>query len=392
MHPILTQRRRLSLYLFLFLQAGLLLGELLVRTAGAPRWQAMALAVPLLLIHSFSCLASWYLCRSLPLGATRSERLVITLLAAGVLSGGLVTAIGAALAWLMAQTTGFVGSMGFYRESVTLVFVFAVLVFSLTVAVHYLFIASEASRAAENRAFELRILAREAELWALKAQIDPHFLYNSLNSISGLVTADPQQARKMCAALADFLRQSLRVGELQSHPLADELALVDSYLAVEQIRFGERLRIERSMAEGCADCQVPPLILQPLVENAIRHGVAHLLDGGTVTLGSRIEAGRLRLRVENPCDPDRPRNPAATRSGIGLANVRQRLAAAFGTEGALTVNEKPDRFRVVATLPVRARTQRNEPPEDRPAESPAAAGVLLPGLFATQPPGGARPA
>ncbi len=245
MHPILTQRRRLALYLFIFLQAGLLLGELLVRTAGAPRLQAMALAVPLLLIHSFICLASWYLCRSLPLGARRAERLGVALLVAAALSGGLMAALGAVLARALGFMASFSGTMGFYGQSLTLVVVFGVLLFSLAVAVHYLFITSEASRAAESRAYELRILAREAELKALKAQVDPHFLYNSLNSISGLVTADPEQARKMCVALADFLRQSLRVGEIGSHPLDDELALVDSYLAVEQVRFGERLRVER---------------------------------------------------------------------------------------------------------------------------------------------------
>ncbi len=357
MHPILAQNRLLGLYLFLFLQAGVLLAELLARTAGGPRLRALALAVPLLLIHSFSCLASWYVCRSLPLGKVRPERLVVTQLLAAALASGLLTTIGALWSRLLDRSGRFSGTAGLYRESTTLVFVFALLLFSLAVAVHYLFIAFEASRAAESRAIEHRLLAREAELKALKAQIDPHFLFNSLNSISSLVSADPEQARMMCIALADFLRQSLHTGELRSLPLADELALVESYLAVEQVRFGDRLRVEVWLEEGCRDCVVPPLILQPLAENAVRHGIAGLVEGGTVTFRAAIEGARLLLTVENPSDPDRPR--AAFTEGLGLANVRRRLAAEFGRAGALEVEQGRQRFVVTATVPVRRRAMSN---------------------------------
>ena len=376
MHPILAQNRRRGLYLLVFLQAGLLLGELMVRTAGAPRLQAMAVAVPLLLVHSFSCLASWYVCRSLPLGVTPPDRLLVAHSAAAALSGGLLTVIG----WLWARALdgagGFAGTMGFYRESLTLVFVFALLVFSLTVAVHYLFIASEASRAAEKQAIELQLLAREAELKALKAQIDPHFLFNCLNSISGLVGAAPEQARKMCVALADFLRQSLRVGAVERLPLAKELALAKSYLAVEQVRFGDRLRVELSQDEKSLECEVPPLILQPLVENAVRHGIAHRLEGGLVTIAARTDQGRLRLTVENPCDPERP---VPRSEGIGLDNVRRRLTATFGSDADLVIRAGGERFEATVTLP--AHLPAIEPSGDSSAATPG-----------TSPPPEAQPA
>ena len=346
MHPILAQKLRLSLYLFIFLQAGLLLAELLVRTAGAPRIQATALAIPLLLIHSFSCLASWYVCRSLPLGATAPGRLLIALAASALLSCGLLTLLGAA--WSRAVDRWFEGAIGLYRENVTVVFVFALLLFSLAVAVHYLFIAFEASREAENRAFELKLLAREAELKALKAQIDPHFLFNSLNSISGLATAAPARAREMCVALAAFLRQSLRVGALELHPLAEELALIESYLAVEQLRFGDRLQVEWSQQDDCLACTVPPLILQPLVENSVRHGIAQLIEGGTVRVTARLTRGQLRLAVDNRCDPERPQPRS---EGIGLLNVKRRLAASYGRAGSLEIVRGEDRFSAVITLP-----------------------------------------
>ena len=153
MHPILTQQRRLALYLFLFLQAGWLLGELLASTAagqtaaehGPPRLQAILLAAPLLLVHAWSCLASWYLCRSLPLATTRPERLVVTQLAAGLAASGVLLAVGAFWARTIDGTSSFAGTAELFRQGRTLVLVFAFLLFSLAVAVHYLFIAAAAS-------------------------------------------------------------------------------------------------------------------------------------------------------------------------------------------------------------------------------------------------------
>lgn len=357
MHPIFEQPRRLALYLFLALQAGLLLAELLVRSAEVPRLEATLLAVPLLLFHAFSCLASWYLCRILPLGSTGVERLLGTHLAAGLLASALATGLGSLLAraleGLLLQAPGLIET--FFRVR-TLIFVYALLVFSLVVAVHYLFLAAEGRRAAERRAYELRLLAREAELDALKAQIDPHFLFNSLHSINSLVTADPSKARAMCQGLADVLRLSLRFGSRQRIPFSEEVALAERYLEVERIRFGDRLQVNAEVEEDCAQCAVPPLLLQPLAENAIRHGIAHLLDGGTVSIQARREGETLRLAMENPCDQERPTSRG---EGIGLNNVRRRLEAAYGErQVTFSARESPatdggtvGRYRVVLTLP-----------------------------------------
>ena len=337
MHPILERPHRLGLYLLIALQAGLLLSELLVRTADVPRTAAILTAVPLLLVHSFSCLASWYLCRVLPLGSTRPERLLVSLLVAGVLASALVVGLGEIWSQVVLSSPMTTEPSGLDRAR-TLFFVYALLVFSLAVALHYLFLAVEARRAAEGRAFEMRLLAREAELQALKAQVDPHFLFNSLNSISSLVAADPQRARAMCLKLAEVLRQSLRLGERPSIYLKEELAVARSYLEVEEFRFGDRMSVQFQVEDGCENCEVPPLLLQPLVENSVRHGIAHLLEGGTVQVRARRHEGRLILEVVNPCDPERP---ASRGEGIGLANVQRRLAAAFGDEAKLVADEQP---------------------------------------------------
>ena len=355
MHPILTQGRRLALYLFLFLQAGWLLAEVLASYTGAPRLQAALLAVPLLLVHAWSCLASWYLCRSLPLRATRPERLIVAQLAAALAASAVLVAVGAGWARTLAGSTAWTGSARLFADSRTLVFVFAFLVYSLAVAVHYLFLAAEASRRAEGRAYELRLLAQEAELKALKAQLDPHFLFNSLNSISGFVTSEPEKAREMCRRLADFLRRSLQVGDRESILLGEEVALVSSYLDIERLRFGDRLAVQRTIGDQAASCRVPPLILQPLVENAVRHGIAQLIDGGTVALAAETGRGRLSVTVSNPYDGDGTR-----REGLGLTNVRRRLEVAYGGEGQLFIDDGDGRFRVRLSLPAQRAPIRDE--------------------------------
>jgi len=191
-------------------------------------------------------------------------------------------------------------------------------------------------------------MAREAELRALRAQIDPHFLFNSLQSISALTTADPASARRMCLLLADFLRDTLSLGARERIPLSSEIALATRFLAIEQVRFGERLHVDVTGSDG-QECFVPPLVLQPLVENAVTHGVAHLIDGGIVRIDVARGATTLAITIENPTDPERP---AGRGTGLGLKNVRERLRRLYDTEASLRVDEADGRFSARLDLPV----------------------------------------
>ncbi|MCG8455827.1 MAG: histidine kinase, partial [Holophagales bacterium] len=227
--------------------------------------------------------------------------------------------------------------------------VFGVFLYSLTAAVHYLLQARDASRRAQERAYEMTLLARDAELAALRTQLDPHFLFNSLNTISSLTATDPALARTMCLRLAEFLRRSLEVGRLASQPLAEELALADAYLAVERARFGSRLQFVREVVSPEAEAvPIPPLLLQPLVENAVRHGLAHLLGPGEIAVRARLQGEYLHLDVENDCDPERPRRRGA---GIGLANVARRLEVAYDGAASATIDDRGESFRVELLLP-----------------------------------------
>jgi LytS/YehU family sensor histidine kinase len=249
---------------------------------------------------------------------------------------------------------GFDELPGRFRAAAALLFAVGVFLFALATLLHALFAAVERSRAAERRALELQVLARDAELKALKAQLDPHFLFNSLNSVAALIGTDPGAARRMCYLMAGFFRKSLGLARRELIPLAEEMYLAETFLAIEEVRFGDRLQSALEVEEPTLTLAVPPLLLQPLVENAVHHGVAHLVEGGRVRIAARRRGDLLELEVENPCDPERP---ASRGAGVGLANVRARLDALYGHRARLEVEAHPDRYRVRASLPVEALAQ-----------------------------------
>jgi len=347
-HPIVARPARLAAYLGVALAFGVLLALLLERSApGAGFAASAAFALPMSLFYAFQCLTIWYPVRSLATDAAGAPRLVLVLTAASFAAAAIWLAVGLGWSHLL-EEVGFAGATGRFRLAASLVFSIGVFLFALAALLHALFAAVERSRAAERRALELQVHAREAELKALKAQLDPHFLFNSLNSVAALISTDPKAARRMCFLMAGFFRKSLGLGARAAIPLAEEMYLAETFLAIEEVRFGDRLRPELDVAEETLAFSVPPLVLQPLVENAVHHGIAHLLEGGSVRIAARRRGGELELEVENPCDPERP---ASRGAGVGLANVRARLEATFGPRARLAVDASPERYLVRLLLP-----------------------------------------
>ena len=220
---------------------------------------------------------------------------------------------------------------------------------------YYVVFARENAMKAEARVMETTMLARDAELKALKAQLNPHFLFNSLNSISALTSIDPGRARDMCILLADFLRITLRVGENAVIPFSEELGLIDRFLSIEKVRFGARLKTEEQVEESAMKCLLPPLLLQPLIENAVARGIANLPEGGTVRVEARCTNGRMFITIENSFDPDAPPRRG---NGMGLRNVRERLEARYGKEASLRTSAEGERFEATVTLPAETEVRR----------------------------------
>jgi two-component system sensor histidine kinase AlgZ len=207
----------------------------------------------------------------------------------------------------------------------------------------------EDSQNAERRSLELKMFAQTAELKALRAQVDPHFLFNSLNSISALTTKDPPAARSMVLLLSDFLRQTIRLGQAETITLQEEISLCRNFLDIEQVRFGSRLTVMVKVSEESAKSMVPPLLLQPLVENAVGHGIAHLLSGGTIEISAETRGNRLYIRIQNPVDSDRAHSKGTR---LGIANVRKRLQTLYNTEARLDISERDELFTAEIGLPV----------------------------------------
>ncbi len=198
----------------------------------------------------------------------------------------------------------------------------------------------------ERQEEQLRTLATQAELKALKAQINPHFLFNTLNTIAQLIHADPVQAEATVERLAEMFRYVLTGSERGMVPLAHELAFVDSYLEIEQARFGQRLRVNRQIAPQALDVPVPSLALQPLVENAIRHGQR---QDGQVDVIIRVQAQENQVTIAiADHGPGMPSDhPIGRGPGFGLRNVDQRLRKTYGEGYGLEIGDNEPRGTVV---------------------------------------------
>jgi LytS/YehU family sensor histidine kinase len=268
-----------------------------------------------------------------------------TIGAAAVLTAGLW--LGTGRLWLWAVSPVAPTPDALFAQLAPAAFAGAAIVFVLMTAVHYALAAADEGRAAAARVLEADIAARETQLRALRAQVNPHFLFNCLHSISALVGQDPTNARRMCLELAEFFRESLRAGAQSHVPLVTEAALVRRYLEIERVRFGDRLRATVDVAADVEQTLVPPLLLQPLAENAVKHGIATLVDGGDVTIAISRRGDRVEVSVENPYDA--AERPAG--NGMGLANVRARLDASYEGRATFRVQAAGGRFRAAISLP-----------------------------------------
>lgn len=349
MHPILRSRGRLLAYLLLWVTFGALLAGIIAVTGEASLQWGELFVMPLAVLMGLQCLPCWYLVRGMVPGEVPAWRM------AGTWFGTSFVLISL---WLVAATLWMRVLRNFgLTPSVDPGTLMPLLVFAgfvgVVIAILGLYseAAGERSRDAERRALELRALAREAEMSFLRRQLDPHFLFNSLNSVAALIGSDATAARRMCLLMADFFRNSLKFSAQQTIALSDELKLIETFLAIEQVRFGDRLRCSVEVTEAAARMQLPALLLQPLVENAVHHGIAHLVDGGEIRISAKVRGNLLDVVVENSCDPDRP---ASRGTGLGLANVRGRVESMYGTRARMDVDSTPQTFRVLLALPAAA--------------------------------------
>jgi two-component system LytT family sensor kinase len=219
----------------------------------------------------------------------------------------------------------------------------------------------------ERKLAEQSRLLLEARLDALQRQINPHFLFNTLNSIASLVRSKPELAREMIVKLGNILRMLLRDREAFV-PLEEELAFTDDYLDIEVVRFGEKLRVVKEIAEDTLDVVVPSMLLQPLIENSIKHGLEPRISGGTVTVRSKMLNEMLLLEIEDDGVGMEPggstRSPVSglerEGSGIGMRNVRERMQVLYGDEAHVEIESRPGRGTKVRLLIPRSHAEASD--------------------------------
>jgi len=186
-----------------------------------------------------------------------------------------------------------------------------------------------------------------AQVEALQARIRPHFLFNSMNTVAALIRVDPAAAERTVEDLSELFRAALGQHDTGDGTLGDELALIERYLAIEQLRLGARLHVQRELDDLPTDFPLPRLLLQTLVENAVRHGIQPLREGGKVILRGRRDGNGIRIEIINPL----PTSPASPGNGHGLDSVRQRIAYRYGPDARVQAGTQGDRFVVLLQLP-----------------------------------------
>ncbi len=225
--------------------------------------------------------------------------------------------------------------------------------FSAWLCLYFFYNVFERLNRSEIERLQLMTSVKEAELRALKSQVNPHFIFNSLNSLRALIDEDPARARKAVTQLANLLRYSLQSGQLETVPFEDELGIVNDYLALEQVRHEERLRLRLDIAPEALHLQIPPMLLQTLVENAVKYGISPRPEGGEIAIVARKEGDALRIQVSNPGEIAEAGRASST--GVGLHNAAERLRLIFGERATLRLRpDKPALVVAEAVIPLPA--------------------------------------
>lgn len=229
------------------------------------------------------------------------------------------------------------GYAAFFEKSMVLRGLFSWLMISIITVVTWVYFYMREQQEIENRKVNTEKLAREAELASLRQQLQPHFLFNSLNSISALIVIKPEEARRMIQQLSDFLRGTIKKDDQQSVTLEEELKHLQLYLEIEKVRFGHRLKTEIKQQDHTKNLILPTLLLQPLVENAIKFGLYDTTGEITIKIEANIEEKYLHIRIENPFDPETAQPKPGT--GFGLNSIQRRLYLLYGRSDLLSTHQ-----------------------------------------------------
>lgn len=292
-------------------------------------------------------LSLWYPARYIPLEQNKLSKVLIS-----HLIGAVITAV----LWLLLGTYIMLGIIGFSDNYETFIyttlpwrFLIGILFYALITSFYYMIIYYTGFNERMIKEVELKNLVTEAELKSLKFQINPHFIFNSLNSISALTEIDPGKAKSMILKLADFLRYILATNDCEKNKLSEELKNIRLYLQIEKVRFEDKFEFKEEIGAECENVEIPNMLLQPLFENVIKHAVYETLDKVILTLKCSRQDEFLRITIEN--DFDETSSPQKG-TGVGLKNIYERLKLIYHIDTLMDVKKEKGKFSVTLFIPI----------------------------------------
>jgi two-component system, LytTR family, sensor kinase len=356
MHPLFNSNRSLLTLFFLWLVLCSLITLLLTElTAGlTPALQTLLVVIyslPLYLILLFFCSANYYLCLRLP---TQQFSLTLLFIAHGSAALATVT-LWLFLGWGWSQLlseTGFADATALHKHTLITNALLGLVLYAVWVLVHYTYLLAKGDETNNAQALAHKLLISDIELQAVKATVHPHFMYNSLTMLANLSVAAPEKIHDICVQMSEFLRYSVNYARKETVTIHEEVTHIENYLAIEKERFGSNLRTSMDIDPASLYQPAMPLLLFPMVENCIKHGIQSQLGPGYIDLTINTENEGLSIRITNSYDPT-SHKPQSTK--MGLASLKKRLSGHYGQAAKMTVAREENAFSVTLTLPALAR-------------------------------------
>ncbi len=298
-------------------------------------------------LFGFIAITFWYQCRYNSLESANILRVLINHALAAALTAAIwLGLIYYFLSRILATSETY---LTFLEASLPWRYFIGILLYFVVVAFYYLLIYYQSFHEKLVRESELKSLVKEAELKTLKFQINPHFIFNSLNSINSLILTMPENASEMTVKLADFLRSTLSSNDVPKKPFQEELRTAKLYLDIEKTRFGEKIIYHENIDKAALGIPVPSMILQPIFENAVKYGVYESLSPVNIRLTTRLESHTLNIIIENDFDPE---NITGKGEGVGLRNINSRLELMYGQPNLLKTTLAEKLFRITINIPL----------------------------------------
>ncbi|UTA46951.1 histidine kinase [Simiduia sp. 21SJ11W-1] len=352
MHPLFNSNRSLLTLIFTWVVLCCLIALLLWELTDDAPLEARGLlislyALPLYLLLLFFCSANYYLCMRLPANQYALNWLFIAHASAALLTVGLWLMLGQAWSQLL-ENTGLTGARTLHEETLWINGLLGLVLYCAWVLVHYTYLIAKGDEANNAQALAQKLLISDIELQAVKATVHPHFMYNSLNMLANLSVAAPEKIHDICVQMSEFLRYSVNYAKKDTVTIHEELTHIENYLAIEKERFGKNLAVTIDVDPACLYRPAMPLLLFPLVENCIKHGIQSQLAPGYISLVMKPLGEHMEIQVENSFDPE---GQKAESTNHGLASLKKRMGGHYGAGATLNIAKSANTFKVTLKLP-----------------------------------------